>query len=40
MLIKQQAVIKLLLKLSEVEDVIKTGEEWKSLNDLKRALEI
>lgn len=37
---KQQAVIKLLSKLSEAEDAIKTGEEWKSLGDLKRALEI
>jgi antitoxin Phd len=37
---KQQAVIKLLSKLSEAEAVIKTGEEWKSLGDLKRALEI
>jgi prevent-host-death family protein len=36
---KQKAVIKLLSKLSEAEDAIKTGEEWKSLDDLKKALE-
>jgi hypothetical protein len=37
---KQQAVIKLLSKLSEAEDAIKTEEEWKSLDDLKKALEV
>ena len=37
---KQQALIKLLLKLSEAEDAIKTGEEWRSLDDLKKALEV
>ncbi|MEW6173895.1 MAG: type II toxin-antitoxin system prevent-host-death family antitoxin [Bacillota bacterium] len=37
---KQQAVIKLLLKLFEAEDTVKTGEEWKSLDDLKKALDI
>jgi len=37
---RQQAVIKLLAKLSEAEDEIKTGEEWKELADLKKALEI
>ena len=37
---KQQAVIKLLSKLSEAEDVIKTGDEWQSLDDLKKALEV
>lgn len=37
---KQQAVIRLLTKLSEAEEAIKTGEEWKSLSDLKKALEI
>ncbi|WP_127580027.1 type II toxin-antitoxin system prevent-host-death family antitoxin [Paenibacillus koleovorans] len=36
---KQQAIIKLLSKLSEAEDIIKTGEEWKSLDDLRNALE-
>jgi antitoxin Phd len=37
---KQQAVIKLLSKLSEAEDAIKTGDEWKSLDDLQNALEV
>jgi PHD/YefM family antitoxin component YafN of YafNO toxin-antitoxin module len=37
---KQQAVIKLLSKLSKAEDAIKTGEGWESLDDLKKALEV
>jgi len=37
---KQLALIKLLSKLSEAEDAIKTGEEWKSLDDLKKELEV
>ncbi|ATW24463.1 type II toxin-antitoxin system prevent-host-death family antitoxin [Candidatus Formimonas warabiya] len=37
---KQQAVIKLLSKLSEAEGAIKTGEEWKTLEDLKNILEV
>ncbi len=37
---KQQAVIKLLSKLSEAEGAIKTGEEWKSIDDLKKAVEV
>jgi len=37
---RQQAIIKLLTKLSEAEDVIKAGDEWKSLDDLKKALEV
>ena len=36
---KQQAVIKLLAKLSEVEDAVKTGEEWKTLDELKKELD-
>ena len=36
---KQQAVIKLLSKLSEAEDAIKTGAEWQTLDDLKKALD-
>ncbi len=28
------------VKFSEAEDAIKTGEEWKSLDDLKKALEV
>jgi prevent-host-death family protein len=35
---KQQAVIKLLSKLSEAEESVKTGEEWKTLDDFKKAL--
>ena len=27
-------------RLSEAEDAIKTGDEWKSLDDLKKALEV
>lgn len=27
------------IKLSEAENAIKTGEKWKSLDDLKKALE-
>ena len=37
---KQQAVIKLLTKLSEAEDAVKTGDEWKSLDDLRKALDV
>ncbi|MFD2760198.1 type II toxin-antitoxin system prevent-host-death family antitoxin [Lentibacillus juripiscarius] len=36
---KQQAVIKLFSKLTEAEDAVKTGEEWKTLDDLKKELE-
>jgi prevent-host-death family protein len=36
---KQKAVIKLLSKLAEAEDVIRAGEEWKSFDDLKKVLE-
>ena len=35
---KQQALIKLMSKLAEADDAIKTGEEWKSLDDLKKVL--
>ncbi len=37
---KQQAVFKLLSNLFDAEDAIKTGDEWKSLDDLKKALEV
>lgn len=37
---KQQAVIKLLSKLSEAEDAVKTGAEWESLAELRQALEV
>jgi prevent-host-death family protein len=37
---KQKAVIKLLSKLSEAEDCIKSPKDWKSLEQLKNALDI
>ncbi len=37
---KQQAIIKLISKLTEAEDEVKTGKEWKSLSDLKKAIDI
>lgn len=37
---RQQSIMKLLTKLSEAEDAIKTGEEWQSLDELKRNLEV
>lgn len=37
---KQQAVIKLLSKLSEAEDAVKAGGDWKTLDDLRKALEV
>ena len=37
---KQQAVIKLLSKLGEAEEAVKLGQDWKSLDDLRRALEV
>ena len=37
---KQKAVIKLLSKLSEAENSIKSEEDWKSLEQLKIALDI
>ncbi len=37
---KQQAAIKLLSKLSEAEEAIKSGEGWKSLEDLQKILEV
>jgi prevent-host-death family protein len=37
---KQQAAIKLLSKLSEAEEAIRTGKEWKSLDELRKALEV
>ena len=35
---RQRAIIKLLSKLSEAEEVIKTGDEWLTLNDLKNKI--
>ncbi|PKM51785.1 MAG: prevent-host-death protein [Firmicutes bacterium HGW-Firmicutes-7] len=37
---RQQTILKLLTKLSEAEAAIKTGEEWQSLDELKRNLEV
>lgn len=37
---KQKAVIKLLSKLSEAEDSVKNAKEWKSLEQLKTAMDI
>ncbi|ACL21319.1 prevent-host-death family protein [Desulfitobacterium sp. LBE] len=37
---RQQAVVKLLSKLAEAEDIIETGKEWRTLDDLKKALEV
>jgi antitoxin Phd len=37
---KQKAIMKLLSKLSEAENSVKTTEDWKSLEQLKTALGI
>lgn len=37
---KQQAIIKLLTKLNEAEETIKTGNEWQTLENLKRSLGV
>lgn len=37
---KDRAERKLLIKLQETEESIKNGEEWLSLSDLKKAIEI
>jgi len=37
---RQKAVIKLLSKLSEAEDSVNRSEDWKSLEQLKTALDI
>lgn len=37
---KQQTIIKLLSKLSEADATIKTGDEWQTLDDLKRNLGV
>lgn len=37
---KQQAILKLLSKLNEAEEAIKTGNEWQTLDDLKRNLGV
>lgn len=37
---KQLAVIKLMSELSQAEDAVKTEEDWKTLHDLKKALDV
>lgn len=37
---RQKTIIKLLSKLNEAEEAVVTGEEWKSLDELKRDLEV
>lgn len=37
---RQQSVFKLLSKLNEAEDAIKTGAEWQSIDDLKNSLGV
>lgn len=37
---KQQATIKLLSKLNEAEEAIKTGSEWLTLDDVKKNLGV
>ncbi|ADG81417.1 type II toxin-antitoxin system prevent-host-death family antitoxin [Thermincola potens] len=37
---RQQAILKLLSKLLEADAAIKTGDEWQSLDDLKRSLGV
>jgi len=32
---RQQTILKLLTKLNEAEEIIKVGDEWQTLNDLK-----
>lgn len=35
---RQQIILKLLTKVNEAEESIKTGEEWLTLNDLKNKI--
>lgn len=37
---KQRCIIKLLSKLAEAESAIKTGNEWKTLDDAKKFLGV
>lgn len=37
---RQQTILKLLSKLNEAEEAIKTGDEWLSLDDLKSNLGV
>lgn len=37
---RQQTILKLLAKLNEAEETIKTGEEWQTLDDLKASMGV
>ena len=37
---KQQTILKLLSKLDEAEEAIKTGDEWQSLDDLRSSFGV
>lgn len=37
---RQQTILKLLTKLSEAESAISSGDEWQSLDDLRRSLGV
>lgn len=37
---RQQTILKLLSKLNEAEEVIKTGEEWQTLDEMKESLGV
>lgn len=37
---KQQTIIKLISKLNEADESIKTGDEWQTLDDIKRSLGV
>ena len=37
---RQQTILELLTKLNEAEDIIKTGDEWQTLNDIKISLGV
>lgn len=37
---RQQTILKLLTKLDEAEEIIKVGDEWQTLNDLKSTLGV
>ncbi len=37
---KQQAMIKLLIKLAEAESTVKSGDEWMTLDEVKKSLGV
>jgi len=37
---RQQSVLKLLSKLNEAEEVIKTGKEWQTVDELRKNLGV